>query len=94
MDSSKGATKMVIDLSDNNLIKFRNVQKKKGEMVATFKMKGIKGGTEFSASISVSIDAANVDPADPLEKIVEECARVGVRDFKNSEFTFEGVEML
>lgn len=60
-------------------------------MFANFKVKGIKGGTTFSASICVDISAAEVDPGDSLEKIIEGCARLAVRDFKKSELQFEGL---
>lgn len=79
------------NIAENNLVRFINITKKKDGIFANFKVKGIKGGTSFSASISVDISAAEVDPADPLEKIIEECARMAVREFKKSEFQFEGL---
>lgn len=79
------------NIAENNLIRFININKKKDGIFANFKVKGIKGGTSFSASISVDISAAEVDPADPLEKIIEHCARMAVREFKKSEFQFEGI---
>jgi hypothetical protein len=80
------------DLAERNLIRFINITKKKEGIFANFKVKGIKGGTSFSASIVVDISAADVDPADPLEKIIEECARRAVKEFKTSEFQFEGLQ--
>lgn len=80
------------NIAENNLIRFINISKKKDGMFANFKVKGMKGGTSFSASISVDISAVEVDlSADNLEKIIEECARVGVKEFKKSEFEFEGM---
>lgn len=79
------------NLAENNLIRFINLTKKKDGIFANFKAKGIKGGACFSASISVDISAAEVDPADPLEKIIEECARIAVREFKTSDLQFEGI---
>lgn len=79
------------NLAENNLIRFINITRKKEGIFANFKAKGIKGGTAFNASITVDISAAEVDPADPLEKIIEECARMAVREFKTSELQFEGV---
>lgn len=79
------------NIAENNLIRFINITKKKGVIFANFRVKGIRGGTTFSASISVDISAAEVDPADSLEKIIEACARVAVRDFKKSELQFEGL---
>lgn len=79
------------NIAENNLIRFINITKKKDGLFANFKVKGLKGGTSFSASISVDISAAEVDPSDPLEKIIEHCARMAVREFKKSEMQFEGV---
>lgn len=79
------------DLAENNLIRFKNLSKKKETMYANFKVKGIRGGVNFTASISVDISAAEVHPGDVLEKIIEECARIGVKEFKRAEFQFEGI---
>ncbi|MBA3957333.1 MAG: hypothetical protein H0X51_02905 [Parachlamydiaceae bacterium] len=79
------------NIVENNLIRFMNITKKKTGMFVNFKVKGIRGGTAFGASIAVDIAAAPVDPTDSLEKIIEECARIAVRDFKTSEFQFEGL---
>lgn len=79
------------NIAENNLIRFINITKKKDGLFANFKVKGLKGGTSFSASISVDLSAAEVDPTDPLEKIIEHCARMAVREFKKSEMQFEGV---
>jgi hypothetical protein len=79
------------DLAENNLIRFKNISKKKETMFANFKVKGVRGGVNFTASISVDISAAEVHPGDVLEKIIEECARIGVKEFKRSEFQFEGI---
>jgi hypothetical protein len=80
------------NIADNNMIRFINITKKKDGMFANFKVKGIKGGTSFSASISVDISSAEVDPTDTLEKIIEQCARMAVREFKKAEFQFEGLQ--
>jgi hypothetical protein len=79
------------DLIENNLIRFKNLSRKKEALFANFKVKGIKGGVNFTASISVDISAAEVHPGDVLEKIIEECARIGVNEFKKAEFEFEGL---
>ena len=60
-------------LVENFLIRFINVTKKKEGMFANFKLKGIKGGVFLSASIAVDLASDNVDPADPLEEIIEAC---------------------
>lgn len=82
------------DLADNNLIRFKNISRKKEAIYANFKVKGIRAGVNFSASISVDISAAEVHPGDVLEKIIEECARIGVKEFKNAEFQYEGLQVL
>ena len=82
------------NIAENNLIKFINITKKKDGMFANYRAKGVKGGTTFSASISVDILAAEVDPTDPLEKIIEHCARIAVKEFKKSELQFEGIAVV
>ena len=79
------------DLAENNLVRFKNISKNKEGMYANFKVKGIRGGTSFSAQIAVDMSAAEVDSADSLEKIIEECARIGVDEFQKCEFQFEGI---
>ncbi len=79
------------NLVENNVIRFLNVTRRKDGIFANFKIKGQKGGTMFTVSIAVDISAAEVDPADPLEKIIEECAKMAVREFQQAEFTFEGL---
>ena len=78
-------------LAENNLIRFIKVTKKKEGMFAHFKAKGIKNGTSFNATIDVDIAAAEVDPGDTLEKIIEECARIAVKEFRTSDLQFEGL---
>jgi len=80
------------DLSENNLIRFKNISRKKDAIFANFKVMGVRAGVNFTASISVDISAAEVNPGDVLEKIIEECARIGVKEFKNAEFQFEGLQ--
>lgn len=79
------------NIAENNLIRFINITKKKDGLFANFKVKGLKGGTSFTASISVDLSAAEVDPTDALEKIIEHCARMAVKEFKKSEMQFEGM---
>ena len=78
-------------LAENNLIRFINLVRKKDGIFANFKAKGVRGGTVFTASISVDIAAAEVDPQDALEKIIEQCAKMAVDEFKRSDLQFEGV---
>ena len=83
------------NLTENNLIRFINITKKKDGIFANFKVKGIKGGASFNSSISVDISAVEVDLSqDNLEKIIEECARIAVKEFKKAEFQFEGLSSI
>lgn len=79
------------NLAENNLIRFTNVTRKKEAIYANFKVKGLRNGVVFSASIAVDITALELNPGDTLEKIVEECARHGVKEFKKADFQFEGI---
>ena len=79
------------NLAENNLIRFTNVTRKKDALFANFKVKGLRNGVVFSASISVDITSLELHPGDTLEKIVEECARHGVKEFKKADIQFEGV---
>lgn len=79
------------DLVENNLIRFTNITRKKNALFANFRVKGLKNGVIFNASISVDISSLELHPGDSLEKIVEECARHGVKEFKKAEIQFEGV---
>lgn len=80
------------NLAENNLIRFTNITRKKEAIFANFKVKGLRNGVVFSASISVDITACELHAGDSLEKIVEECARHGVKEFKKADFQFEGIE--
>lgn len=39
------------ELAENNLIRFKNISRKKDTMTANFKVKGLRGGVNFTASI-------------------------------------------
>ncbi len=79
------------NLAENNLIRFVNVVRKKDSLYANFRVKGLRNGVNFSASISVDINSLELHPGDTLERIVEESARHGVKEFKKAEFEFEGI---
>jgi hypothetical protein len=81
------------NIAENNLIRFINITKKKDGLFANFKVKGIKAGVTFGASIAVDLASVELDLSeDTLEKIIEECARVAVKEFKKAEFQFEGIQ--
>jgi len=82
------------DLAENNLIKFKNISKKKESIYANFQVKGLRKGVEFSASISVDLSAAEMHSGETVEKIVENCAKIGIKEFKAAEFEFEGIASL
>jgi hypothetical protein len=79
------------NLADNYMVRFISISKKKDGMFANFKVKGMRGGTSFSTSITVDISAAEVDPSDPMEKIIAQCAHLAVREVKKSDLQFEGM---
>lgn len=79
------------DLAENNLIRFTNISRKKDALFANFRVKGLKNGVIFNASISVDISSLELHPGDALEKIVEECARHGIKEFNKADIQFEGV---
>lgn len=82
------------DLGANNLIRFINITKKKEGLFANFKAKGVRAGMMFTSTIAVDLTAANVDPADSLEKIIEECAHIAVAEMKKCELQFEGLSSI
>ena len=78
------------DMSENNLMRFTKITKKKEGMFANFKAKGVRGGTAFTANITVDLSAAELNPGDSLEKIIEECARIAEKEFKSQPFNLKG----
>ena len=82
------------NIAENNLIRFINISKKKEGIFATYKVKGIRGGAAFSATITVDTSAAGIDPTHTLEQIIEKCAVVAVREYKKAELQFEGVQSI
>lgn len=82
------------DLAENNLIRFISLTRKKEGIFASFRVKGIRSGVVFTASIAVDISAAEVSPNDPLEKIIEDCSRMAVDALRRAEFQFEGISAI
>lgn len=82
------------NIAENNLVRFKNITKKKEGLSANFKVSGIRGGTRFSSSISVSLSDAEVDLSNPLETIIEKCAKIAVKDYKQAELQFEGLHSI
>jgi hypothetical protein len=79
------------NLAENNLIRFTNVTRKKEAIFANFTVKGIRNGVVFSAKIAIDITALELNAGDSLEKIIEDCARHGVKEFRKADFQFEGM---
>lgn len=79
------------NLAENNIIRFTNVTRKKDAIYANFKVKGLRNGVIFSASIAVDITALELNAGDTLEKIIEDCAKHGMKEFKKADFQFEGL---
>lgn len=82
------------DLIENNLIRFKNISRKKENIFANFKVKGTRKGVVFSASISVDLSAAEMHAGETLENIIAECANIGLKEFKGADFQFEGLEQI
>jgi len=83
------------NIAENNLVRFINISKKKDGIFANFKVKGIHGGVLFSSSIAVDLTACDVDLAtDPIEKIIEVCGKMAIREMKKSELQFEGLDAI
>jgi hypothetical protein len=84
------------NIAENNLVRFVNIVKKKEGLFVNFKVKGLRAGVSFSASIAVDIaELPALDPAtDSFETIVDECAKVALREFKKTELQFEGLHSL
>lgn len=78
------------DLKENNVVRFKTISKKPEALYAVFKVKGISSGVAFTATITVDLDAAETHSGDSLEQIIHQCARIGLREFQNASFQFEG----
>ncbi len=83
---------MSMNLVENNLIRFKNISKKKEAIYANFRVKGMRKGVFFTANISVDLAAAEMHPGETLENIIEKCAQMGMKEFQSAEFTFEGLQ--
>lgn len=84
------------NIAENNLVRFVNLVKKKEGLFVNFKVKGMRGGFAFTASIAVDIaELTALDPAtDSFEKIVDESAKIALREFKKTELQFEGLHSI
>jgi len=80
------------NLAENNVVRFIAISKKKEGFFAKFKVNGIRGGMEFSSTITIDINTVDIDLAeDSLETIIETCAKIAVREFKKTDLQFEGM---
>ena len=77
------------NLAENNLVRFKNISRKKETIFANFQLKSLRSGVMISASIAVDIAVLELHPGDTLEKIIEKSAKEALREFKKAEFQFE-----
>lgn len=80
------------NLAENNVIRFKNLSSKKEGIYANFKVKGLRNGVLFTASIAVDIAVLELSSTDSLEKIVKECSKHGLKEFQKSEIQLEPME--
>lgn len=79
------------DLTENNVIKFKNISKKKDGFFAHFQVKAEKNGVIISASLTVDISAHEFHLGDVMEKIITECAKIGLKELRRADYTLEGI---
>lgn len=77
------------DMSQHNVVRFISISKKKEGFFANFRVKGLLGGASFSSAISVDMMQTGLDLTESLENIIQECARIAVKEFEKSKFRFE-----
>ena len=77
------------NLAENNLVRFKNITKKKETIYANFRVKKIRGGIEFATNISVDISSLELHPGDTLENIIEQCGKKALREFKQTDYHME-----
>ena len=77
------------NLAENNLVRFKNISRKKETIFANFQLKSLRSGVMISATIAVDIAVLELHPGDTLEKIIEKSAKEALREFKKAEFQFE-----
>ena len=77
------------NLAENNLVRFKNISRKKETIFANFQLKSLRSGVMISASIAVDIAVLELHPGDTLEKIIEKSAKEALREFKKADFQFE-----
>ena len=83
-----------MNLVENNLVRFKNITKKKEAIYANFRVKGMRKGVLFTANIAVDLAAAEMTADASLEDIIDQCAKLGLKEFQSAEFTFEGLEQI
>lgn len=71
---------------------FQKYYQKKESLYANFKVRGIRGGIEFTTSISVDISSLELHPGDTLEKIIDESGKKALREFRKTEYQIEDIE--
>jgi hypothetical protein len=79
------------DIIHNDVVRFIKITRKKDGMFAHFRVKGIKGGSVFNTTIDVDLAAAEVEASDPLEKIIDHCAKLAIKECQRRDLRFEGL---
>ncbi|HSW71840.1 MAG TPA: hypothetical protein VLG44_00330 [Chlamydiales bacterium] len=80
-----------MDIAENNVIRFKNISRKKDGIFANYRVKALHNGVTISATLSVDITALDLDPnQDTMEKMIHECAKLGLKELKKAAFEFEG----
>ncbi len=80
------------DLTENNVIRFKNISQKKDGLFANFSLKTIRNGVIVNASISVDISYLELHAGDPIEKIASESAQHALKQLQKGDFTLESLD--
>ncbi|MEL7431028.1 MAG: hypothetical protein AAGI90_00660 [Chlamydiota bacterium] len=80
------------DLTENNVIRFKHISRKKESFYAHFQVKAERNGVIISATLTVDISAHEFHLGDVMEKIITECAKIGLKELKRADYTLEGLE--
>lgn len=77
------------NIAENHVVRFKNISKKKGALFANFIVRSLRGGVAIASSISVDLSELELHAGDSLEKIIDDCAKKAIAEFKRSEFHLE-----
>ncbi|MEM8628899.1 MAG: hypothetical protein AAGF04_02345 [Chlamydiota bacterium] len=80
------------DLTKNNVICFKHISRKKEGFYAHFQVKAESNGVVISAQLTVDLLAHELNLGDVMEKIIAECAKIGLKELKKADYTLEGLD--